>query len=422
MHHRDHFNGIASPFTLVDISMASANTLLESTATLESQALRCGLSQAWIDGLKASNVATLAQLAYAGTMPGTPVTDAAVQAFANVVRPAVALTVLEMTSFNRLVFEAQTMAISNLRLAVQGTDESAGRKLAPQEWVVKLADQRARLQGIEHSGQLEPAYWLYDQFTTMLETDELKYIAPNRCLTRQQELSGNRPDKQIKIDDKGAGLVVKDNNDKHEIVLHSDLSVHQAMTRRALAMDIVGIATFNVVQRWHSRLFEMMAQTPAPGFSRPTQTQLLRADRQAFPRLSQMVTGRLKGSPAGVLPLDDAFDRLHADITVTYFMLPTSSSSTDVPIKDPPRAPVSDGPYGKGKGKKGKGKGKSSPRTPMPVALIGMHPRTPQGEDICYSFNLNKCKNKNCTRKHVCCVPGCYQPHPQTEHVDKKKN
>ena len=36
-------------------NMASANTLLESTATLESQALRCGLSQAWIDGLKASN-------------------------------------------------------------------------------------------------------------------------------------------------------------------------------------------------------------------------------------------------------------------------------------------------------------------------------------------------------------------------------
>ena len=36
---------------------------------------------------------------------------------------------------------------------------------------------------------------------------------------------------------------------------------------------------------------------------------------------------------------------------------------------------------------------------------------------ICHSFNLNKCKNKNCTRKRVCCIPGCYQSHPQTEHV-----
>ena len=100
--------------------MASANTLLESTATLDSQALRWGLSQPWIDGLKASDVAvaTLAQLAYAVTMPGTPLTDAAVQTFANVVRRAVALTVAELTAFKRLVFEGQTMAISNLRLAV----------------------------------------------------------------------------------------------------------------------------------------------------------------------------------------------------------------------------------------------------------------------------------------------------------------
>ena len=140
--------------------MASANTLLESTATLEPQATRCGLSQAWTDGLKASNVGTLAQLASAVTMPGTPLTDAAVQTFAKVVRPAVALTVAELTVLKRLIFEAQTMAISNLRLAVQGTDESAGRKLAPPERVVKLAEQRVRLQGLGHSAQLEAAFWL----------------------------------------------------------------------------------------------------------------------------------------------------------------------------------------------------------------------------------------------------------------------
>lgn len=115
--------------------MASANTLLESTATLEAQALRCGLSQAWVDGLKASNVATLGQLAYAVTMPGTPLTDVAVQNFASLVCPAVALTVSELTAFKRLVLEAQTMTISNLRVTVQGTDKSAGRKLAPRACV-----------------------------------------------------------------------------------------------------------------------------------------------------------------------------------------------------------------------------------------------------------------------------------------------
>lgn len=247
----------------------------------------------------------------------------------------------------------------------------------------------------------------------MLETDELKYIAPYRCLTRQQELAGNRPDKQIMLGDKGAGLVVKDSSgsDKHEIVLCSDLG----LTRSALAMDLVGLASFKV-QRWHGRLFELMAQNPGPGFRRPSQTQLFRSDRQAFLHLSQTVTGSLKRTAAGVLPLDDAFDGLHADITVTYFMLPTATSSSDVPIKNPNKDIHGDGPYGKGTGKKGgKGKGKTT-RTPMPAALIGTHSRTPAGEDICFSYHLNRCKNKNCARKHVCCIPGCYQPHPQSGH------
>lgn len=109
--------------------MASANTLLESTATLEAQALPCGLSQAWIDALKASNVATLGQLAYAVTMPGVALTDAAVQTFANVVRPAAVLTVAELTAFKRLVFEAQTMTISNLRLNPQAENWPVRREL-----------------------------------------------------------------------------------------------------------------------------------------------------------------------------------------------------------------------------------------------------------------------------------------------------
>lgn len=81
------------------------------------------------------------------------------------------------------------------------------------------------------------------------------------------------------------------------------------------------------------------------------------------------MTGILKRSPAGVLPLDDGFDRLHADITVTYFMLPTATSTTDLPVKDTNRELNHEGPYGKGKGKKGKGKGKTN-RTPMPTALM----------------------------------------------------
>lgn len=63
------------------------------------------------------------------------------------------------------------------------------------------------------------------------------------------------------------------------------------MTRRALAFELVGIASFDVVNKWHNRMFAMMAQAPAPGFQRISQAQLLRADRQAFVRIGELCNG-----------------------------------------------------------------------------------------------------------------------------------
>lgn len=60
-----------------------------------------------------------------------------------------------------------------------------------------------------------------------------------------------------------------------------------------------GLASFSVVRRWHERLFELYAQSPAPGFMQVTQAQLLRADRHAFLRMSEMFKGNLKDPVAG---------------------------------------------------------------------------------------------------------------------------
>jgi hypothetical protein len=111
---------------------------------------------------------------------------------------------------------------------------------------------------------MDPSHWLYDQFSAMLETGELKYIAPGKCMTRQQELAGERPDKQIKLDETRSSLVVKDRPQDPEADITSDLSLLQAMTRRALAMDLVGIASVNTVMKFVNRLFALLTQAPAP--------------------------------------------------------------------------------------------------------------------------------------------------------------
>ena len=47
---------------------------------------------------------------------------------------------------------------------------------------------------------------------------------------------------------------------------------------------------------------------------------------------------------------------------------------------------------------------------PQPNTTKGRHSRTPQGDQICFGYNLGTCKQGSaCPRKHVCAVPGCHK-------------
>ena len=116
----------------------------------------------------------------------------------------------------------------------------------------------------------------------MIERNEVAYINPNRCLSRQQELTGAKPEREIQLDATKTSLVVKEQSSSAEINISSDLALYQALQRRTLAMDLTGLASYEVMRKWVDRLFALYAQAPAPGFQKVTQAQLLRADRQAF--------------------------------------------------------------------------------------------------------------------------------------------
>ena len=77
------------------------------------------------------------------------------------------------------------------------------------------------------------------------------------------------------------------------------------------------------------------------------------------------------------------------------------------------------GQSGKGKGTKGKkGKGgKQYSATFLPGTKLELVTHTPDGQEICYKFNMRgkKCDGK-CGRVHVCRVRGCGQPHAAADH------
>jgi hypothetical protein len=408
----------------------ATSSILDSEATFVQQAEDAGLTQLWVDALKTSSLATFAKLAFAVTSPGTVATDEQVNRFLNTLRPGAPATIAELAAFKRILFESQTLMMHSFKAAAKGED-SAPKRMAQPERDARLERQREQLRGLEIKGPLEPAHGLYDLCAAMIERNEVSYINPNRCLSRQQELMGSKPEKEIQLDATRTSLIVKEQQSHSEISISSDLALYQALQRRTLAMDLTGLASYEVMRKWIDRLFSLYAQAPAPGFQKVTQAQLLRADRQAFVRISEQFTGSLKTFAGAGKPLDPLIERLEADMTVTYFMLPIPAgqgqggSSTDKVDRDKkrPEAPGNTkGPTNQNKHQKGASKGsnkgpKGKKRDPVPQSLKGMHSRTPQGDPICFAFNLGSCKQgATCPRKHVCAVPGCYKAHPQTEH------
>ena len=402
----------------------AASSFLDSEATFVQQAKEAGLADAWVEALKTNAVATFAKLSFAVVSPGAVATDDQINRFLNTMRVGVAPSIADMAAFKRILFESQTLIMHSFKSTARGEDATP-RKLSAPEREARLEQQRQQLKGLEIAGPLEPSHALYDLCASMIEKNEVAYISPSKCLSRQQELMGNKPEKEIQLDASKTSLVVKEQQTNAEISITSDLALYQAFQRRTLAMDLAGVASYDVMRKWMDRLFALYSQSPAPGFSKITQSQLLRADRQAFIRMSEMFTGSLKTPVRDGKPLDKYIEKMETDMTVTYFMLPvptsSSSSTGDKGDKDKkrPEVPNTKGAPPPKKFQKGASKGntKGKNRDPVPQALKGMHSRTPQGEPICFGYNLGTCKQgSKCPRQHVCSVPGCYKAHPQTEH------
>ena len=299
----------------------ATSSILDSEATFIQQSEEAGLTRPWIDALRDNGLATFAKLSFAITSPGTVATDEQVSRFLNTLRGGAAATIAELAAFKRLLFESQTLMMHSFKSTAKG-DEAAPKRMAPPERDARLERQRELLRGLDIKGPLEPAHALYDACATIMERNEVSYINPNRCLSRQQELMGSKPEKEIQLDATKTSLVVKEQQSHSEISISSDLALYQALQRRTLAMDLTGLASYEVMRKWVDRLFALYAQAPAPGFQKVNQAQLLRADRQAFVRISEQFTGSLKSFSGAGKPLDALIERLESDMTVAYFMLP----------------------------------------------------------------------------------------------------
>ena len=163
----------------------------------------------------------------------------------------------------------------------------------------------------------------------------------------------------------------------------SELDIYEAMTRRSLAFDAVGLIQYEVFQRWVGYMFQLLRQAPPPGFNAPTITQL----------------------------------------HVIYYMLPTpvaKEKPSEKPTKNPGNDSKKDAKEKDWNWKQWSPKQswKKSGTGRLPEALKGCSSSSSGGKRLCFAYNINGCDKaqpgERCDKGyHLCATKNCGGKHPQ---------
>ena len=341
-----------------------AASLVYSTDALKYRAAKAGLSTE-DDAIINNNVKSLAQLAFAIRPPGTSPSDDAVKDFFS---NQVAVNLATITGLKLLIFEAHTLVVANIKSEISKKDHSSSTNfLPPAERGRRVKEQHERLQGLRFRGDEECAHSNYDLVFSMMERDNLICLPREKFVTRRFELQQRKPGKEIILDQNA--LTVKDKQSEYTCSTRTELELFQAMRRRALTSDLVGLCRYEVFNSYHSELLQHLQEEPAPGYTKTSLIQLLRADRAAFLHIAEQIS-TLKRDSAGELPLEKHLPLVLSKPTVTFHLLPLASSTSSAGKPNPQPKSISmkrkhseerheDPPKPSPRKGKGKGKGKS---------------------------------------------------------------
>ena len=390
------------------------SSLIESEAHFLQRAREIKCPDAVLAELRVGGFTSLGHLAYAVGQPGQVIPESAFNAFCTTTTPGA--NAAGRACIRRLVFEAQTLVLADLRLQVSDP-EGASRKMPEAERERRLQQLRGRLPGVLIEGGMEPGRCVLEDCVRQESANQLKYLSPDRCVSRTHEVTHSKgASRQLELE--SSKLVIKETDDAMSMPTHSALQVQEALRRRGIAYVFAQCLSFNAYEKYISRLFSNLHREPPPGFARCSVAQLVEADRQVFVRLIELGV-QPRAATDGSFPMDDALISALESYHVSMALIPLpqkqgngNKERRELKRKlEPGDKRVKGGPKGGGKGK---GKFSLTARVPKEILQKGGVANAPTGEPLCFDYILHgdkcKCSAATCPRKHLCCK--CFQPHP----------
>ncbi|CAE6941197.1 unnamed protein product [Symbiodinium sp. CCMP2592] len=369
-----------------------SSVILDSEASFRERCSKIGLSNDLLSRLIDAGYNTFGKLAFAASATPQGLTDEAVDAWlSTVVTPAPSS--FQVSVIRRLLFESQSLNVADLKSRVEGTPEGSVRRLPQAERKERIEAQHRRLSGLILTSHATPAHSCIDLVTDMYENNTLKYIPINRWISRFQEMSLQKKDSAVQMDNEG-NLKVIQKKPEPTCDTTGMYPLRQAFQRRSLAFDLGHLCSFEAMETWINKLFEAVQRTVPKGYVAVSLGQVVTADRELFVRLADMLEGQLQ-KPIGVeKPMDAALRDLSGSQEITQFLQPLVAPPAPHPTKRPFKELATPN-KGDGKGKTStKGGEKGGGKAPRVTIPDGSAAKDHQGKPNCFGFNLGTCKLK----------------------------
>eukprot|EP00435_Cladocopium_sp_Y103_P010451 s2855_g2.t1 len=265
-------------------------SIVDSEAVFRSRGLMIGVTEAVLDSFKAEGISTMGKLAFASSyVPGA----ADDSPFTALVKKAIGRdpTLGELAALRRLFSEAYAATAAEMRSIVEQSDETPTRRLAPAERSERFETQQKRLTGIRITGMLEPGDSLVDSAVAMYESDRVKYIEWQACVSREHEvLTSSKKDMSLSFDSSGV-LKMSRRDQVVPCEATSELQVKYCLTRRGLAFEQGNVLSFENHEKWSEKLFASRLTEPPSGYARVSFKQMQLADAKLFVVLGEKQDG-----------------------------------------------------------------------------------------------------------------------------------
>lgn len=392
-------------------------SLLDSEAQFSQRARDFRLSDSTRRKLKAAGLTTFGVLAYAHGQPGQQINDESFETWVAAKVDASA-SIADLASLKRLLFESQTLTLAALKEQVSSQDTLTVKRVPNIERESRMTSVRNRLVGLLIEGPLEPSHCLLDLCANMASKNEIAYLAPEKCVSRTHEvLHQKTPSKQVEVS--AEALIVKEHSSVPDGPVQSALQVQEAFQRRGIGLVFADLVDHERYSRYLTTLFSHLHREPPVGYNRCSVSQLIAADKLVWQTLLEEGV-KPKRDAAGDLPLNLKLQEALTSYHVSFALLPliakkdaSKEKKEKKSKRDRSRTPRDKGDrYRKGKGK---GKGK----VPQQISKLGGVGKNPEGENICFSFNISNCSDADiggrCKRGHHICAK-CFGNHSIRDH------